>query len=608
MCGINGILRLAPGAEPVDREELLRTRDHMTVRGPDGAGLWVSPDQGVGLAHRRLAIIDLSEAGLQPMARGRYRIVFNGEIYNYRELRRDLIGQGEEFVSHSDTEVVLALYAREGLGMLARLRGMYAFAVWDEVDRKLVLARDPYGIKPLYYALDSNHLRFASQVKALEAGGMIDDAVDPAGLVGFLLWGSVPEPHTLRRGVRCLQAGHHLVVEDGRPHEPRSHHRFVGDRTSGGSDPAHALEGSVRAHLVSDVPVAVFLSSGLDSSLIAALASREIEDPPTTLTLRFDAFTDTPFDEAPLAAEVARSLGTRHVERFVQREDFLDLWPSALAAMDQPSVDGFNTYVVSRAAHDEGFKVVLSGVGGDELFGGYASFPEVPRWSRWARVLDRVPGLGLSWPVLSKLRPATPKLAGLLDHGTTLPGAYFLRRALYLPSDLPRLVGTDLAREGLEAYDPVADCAKYLGAVEGLAAEGHGSAASDWEAVHLMESTQYMRNQLLRDSDWASMAHSLELRTPLVDARLHRDIANGNFEPGLSQGKAAAIRLAAPGLPPSLWTRPKTGFYIPVMQWLDEQVHSGTSLGMASRKLALRVLDAFGVNLAGPGRGLDGIA
>jgi len=578
MCGINGILRLAPDAAPVDREELLRSRDHMTARGPDGSGLWISSDQGVGLAHRRLAIIDLSEAGLQPMARGRYRIVFNGEIYNYRELRRELIGQGEEFTSYSDTEVVLALYAREGLRMLPRLR-----------------------IKPLYYALDSNHLRFASQVKALEAGGGIDDEVDPAGLVGFLLWGSVPEPHTLRRGVRCLEAGHHLVVEDGRPRQPRPHHRFAGDRETGAGDPARALEESVRAHLVSDVPVAVFLSSGLDSSLIAALASREVEHPPTTLTLRFDAYVGTPFDEGPLAAEVARSLGTRHVERIVRGADFKDLWPSAMAAMDQPSVDGFNTYVVSRAAHDEGFKVVLSGVGGDELLGGYASFPEVPRWARWARALDRVPGLSLALPHLAKLRPATPKLAGMLEHGTSLQGAYFLRRALYLPPDLPRLVGADFAREGLETYDPVADCAKFLDEVDGVAPAGHRSRASEWEAVHRMESTQYLRNQLLRDSDWASMAHSLELRTPLVDAWLHGDIARGDFEPGCSQGKAAAIRLAAPDLPATLWTRPKTGFYIPVMQWLDEQVHFKTSLGLASRELALRVLGEFGVDLGRPG-------
>ena len=597
MCGINGILRLTPGAEPVDREELVRTRDQMTARGPDGSGSWISSDGGVGLAHRRLAIIDLSDAGLQPMVRGRYHIVFNGEIYNYRELRRELSGQGEQFVSHSDTEVVLALFAREGLRMLPRLRGMYAFALWDEVDRKLILARDPYGIKPLYYSIDSNHLRFASQVKALEAGGRIDDAIDPAGLTGFLLWGSVPEPHTLRRGVRCLPAGHYLVVEDGKPGSPRAHHRFDGERETGDGDIARALEASVRAHLVSDVPVAVFLSSGLDSSLLAALASREVDPPPTTLTLKFDVFEGTPFDEAPLAAEVARALGTRHVERLVRGSDFMDLLPSAQAAMDQPSLDGFNTYVVSRAAHDEGFKVVLSGLGGDELFGGYGSFSTIPRWARWVRNLDRIPGLGAVWPQVARLHSSKPKLAGLLRHGTSLPGAYFLQRGLYLPSDLPALLGPELAREGLAAYDPFADCGKFLGDTPG----------AEWEAVHLMESTQYMRNQLLRDSDWASMAHSLELRTPLVDAWLREDIARADFEPGRSGGKAAAIRLAAPDLPASVWSRPKTGFYIPVMQWLGEQDRFGKGTGTAARELALRVLAGFGVDLGVPVRDRDGL-
>jgi asparagine synthase (glutamine-hydrolysing) len=532
------------------------------------------------------------------MTRGRYRIVFNGEIYNYRELRRELIGQGEQFVSQSDTEVVLALFARDGLRMLPRLRGMFAFALWDEVERKLVLARDPYGIKPLYYSVDSKHLRFASQVKALEASGRIDDALDPAGLTGFLLWGSVPEPHTLRRGIRCLEAGHYLVVEDGKPGRPRPHYRFDRRPETGEGDTAGALEASVRAHLVSDVPVAVFLSSGLDSSVLAALASREAETPPTTLTLKFDVFEGTRFDEAPLAAEVARALGTRHVERLVRGSDFVDLLPSALAAMDQPSLDGFNTYVVSRAAHDEGFKVVLSGLGGDELFGGYGSFAGIPRLAHWARILRRIPGLGALWPQIARLHSAKPKLAGLLSYGTSLPGAYFLQRGLYLPSDLPNLLGPELAREGLEAYDPLVDCGKFL----------DGAPGDGWEAVHLMESTQYMRNQLLRDSDWASMAHSLELRTPLVDAWLRDEIARGDFEPARSGGKSAAIRLAAPDLPASLWTRPKTGFYIPVMEWLGEQARFGKGTGAASRDLALRVLEGFGLELDVPGRNRDGLA
>jgi asparagine synthase (glutamine-hydrolysing) len=398
VCGINGILRLETDAAPVDREELLRTRDAMASRGPDGTGIWVSPDGGLGLGHRRLAIIDLSPTGLQPMGRDdeRFVIVHNGEIYNYRELRRELTDLGEEFVSHSDTEVILALYAREGAAMLSRLRGMYAFAIWDARERRLLLARDPYGIKPLYYAERQGVLRFASQVRALVAGGALPGGQETAGLVGFLLWGSVPEPHCLERGVRALPAGHHLIVEEGRVGAPRAHHSFVKPPTAAEADVAAALEDSVRAHLVSDVPVGVFLSAGLDSGLVAALARRRHAEPLSTFTLRFDDYHGTPADEGPLAAEVARTLGTRHVERRVRREEFLDLWPQALEAMDQPSIDGFNTYVVSRAAHDAGFKVVLSGLGGDELMGGYSSFREVPRWRRWASSPDCC-GTGDPW-------------------------------------------------------------------------------------------------------------------------------------------------------------------------------------------------------------------
>src|ERR1700726_256732 len=287
MCGINGILSLGAAAPPIDRGELVRTRDAMTSRGPDGVGAWISADGRGGLGARRLAILDLSPNGPQPMAAddGRFHAVLNGEIYNFRELRRDLERQGRVFRSRSDTEVLLALYAREGKAMLRRLRGMYALAIWDEAERTLLLARDPYGIKPLYYALDRGHLRFASQVKALQAGGALSADVAPAGLAGFLLWGSVPEPLTIRRAVRALPAGHLLEVRDGIAGDPEPHYRFGDAAPAAEMDLATALADTVDAHLVSDVPVAIFLSAGLDSNLIAALARRALPEPPTTFPL-----------------------------------------------------------------------------------------------------------------------------------------------------------------------------------------------------------------------------------------------------------------------------------------------------------------------------------
>jgi asparagine synthase (glutamine-hydrolysing) len=345
------------------------------------------------------------------------------------------------------------------------------------------------------------------------------------------------------------------------------------------------------------VPVAVFLSAGLDSGLIAALARRHLPEPPTTFTLSFDRLAGTPLDEAPLAAEVAKALGTRHVERRVGREEFLDLWSGAVEAMDQPSIDGFNTYLVSRAAHEAGLTVVLSGLGGDELFGSYPSFIDVPQGMKTVRWGRRVPGLFPLWPALAgRLRPGQPKLKGLLRYGRDLAGAYFLRRALFLPEELPALLGPDLAAEGLRGYDPVADVRKVM--------TTNGSKGDPWMAVHAFETARYMRNQLLRDSDWASMAWSVELRVPWVDARLREALAAAGFEPARSRGKAALVRQTAPELPAALFDRPKTGFYIPVMEWLLPGEPRVRNLGGQSRELALRVLTEFGIS---PPRPLEGV-
>ncbi|HBL26650.1 MAG TPA: hypothetical protein DD490_07435 [Acidobacteria bacterium] len=311
MCGINGLARLHPEAPPLDREELLRTREAMAARGPDAAGAWLSADGRVALASRRLAILDLSAAGTQPMASpdGRWHLVMNGEIYNFRALRRELEADGVPFRSQSDTEVVLALLARKGPAALSRLRGMFGLALWDDAEKRLLLARDPLGIKPLYWTAEGGILRFASQVKALEAGGAVSRAVDPAGLAGFLLWGAVPEPWTIRRAVHALPAGCFLVAADGRAGDPVPYHRL--DQAPAGPpldplDPISAVEDAVVAHLESDVPVAVFLSAGLDSGLIAALARRHLPTPPTTFTLTFDALAGTAEDEGPLAAALGR--------------------------------------------------------------------------------------------------------------------------------------------------------------------------------------------------------------------------------------------------------------------------------------------------------------
>lgn len=580
MCGINGLLRLTPESPPVDLEELRRTRDSLARRGPDGAGLWLSPGGWVGLAHRRLAVLDLSDSGSQPMlsSDGRYAIVFNGEIYNFRELRSELQAQGVPFRSRSDTEVLLQLFAREDVAMLGRLRGMFALAVWDERGRRLVLARDTFGIKPMYYSSDGKALRFASQVKALEAAGVPRD-VDPVGLAGFLLWGSVPGPWTIRRAIRAVPAGHWLEVRDGRVAAPEPFELRLVDRLTTEA----ALAESVRAHLVSDVPVGVFLSAGLDSALITALARRYAERPLRSFTLAFDSFHGTDLDEAPGAAELARALGTVHTERRVSRAELEDAWPQALAAMDQPTVDGFNVHLVSRFAREAGLKVVLSGLGGDELFGSYPSFRDVPRWHHWARLAATVPGVVRSWQALGAAWRGRPKAKGLLKYGTSIEGAYFLRRGLMLPEELPEVLGTEAAREALAAYDPLADLRAWT-----------RPGRDHWESVHFFEMRLYLRNQLLRDADWGSMAHSLELRLPLVDPLLHAAVARANYEPARSAGKAALVRQVVPELPSALLDRAKSGFMLPVRD--GEPV----GWGRRARHLAREVLRHFGIEIAPP--------
>ncbi|HZB53958.1 MAG TPA: asparagine synthase (glutamine-hydrolyzing), partial [Reyranella sp.] len=375
MCGIAGIHAYLDVAPPVDRAELKRINDRMAARGPDGNSLWLSADTRTGLAHQRLAIIDLSEAGAQPMhsACGRYTITFNGEIYNYRELREELATRGYAFRSGSDTEVLLQLYADCGADMVKKLRGMFAFGLWDAEKRTLLLARDALGIKPLYWADDGWTVRFASQAKALLAGGRVGRAPDSAGIVGFHLFGSVPEPFTVWREVHTLPAGATLTIDASGPQSPKRYYdvaEALAERASARHDDGNArrllsdaVRDSVRHHLVADVPVAVFLSAGLDSGALlgtmAALGGQSGAQSVSAVTLAFAEFKGLAVDEAPLAAEVARRYGARHIVRTVDRAEFEADLPAILDAMDLPTIDGINTWFVAKAAHEAGIKVAL---------------------------------------------------------------------------------------------------------------------------------------------------------------------------------------------------------------------------------------------------------
>jgi asparagine synthase (glutamine-hydrolysing) len=580
VCGIAAIFAYSEEAPPVQGEELLRIRDAMTARGPDGEGLWLSRDGRVGLAHRRLAIIDLSNAGAQPMANeaGDLILVFNGEIYNYQELRARLESKGYVFRSHSDTEVLLHLYAHLGEAMVHELRGMFAFAIWDENKQGLFLARDPFGIKPLYYADDGATFRVASQVKALLAGGQIDRALQPAGHVGFFLWGSVPEPYTLYKNIMELPAGTSLWIDRSGKNK-KSNFCLISRELGNYNYPELGIDlgevqetlrdsivDSIKHHLIADVPVGIFLSSGLDSITLTALASEIESNSLNTITLVFEEYKGTPNDESPIAESIAQYYHTKHQSIMISLRDFQDNLEHLLNAMDQPSVDGVNTYFVSKIAAESGLKVAISGLGGDELFGGYPSFSQIPQMVKWVKPTSYLPLLGKLFRGCTRKfvgRFYSPKYAGLLEYGGSFGGAYLLRRSLFMPWELEDLLDGDLVREGWQELQTLGSLETNIQGIE-----------SDRLKVSALEMSRYMRNQLLRDSDWASMAHSLEIRVPLVDIQLLRNVIQllASSHP---PNKKSFARTPKKPIPTQVLNRKKTGFSIPVQEWLLQETIAG---------------------------------
>ena len=617
MCGIVAIYSYKIDAPPVDDEELLRIREAMISRGPDGKGIWVSDNRKIGMAHRRLSIIDLTDAGSQPMSSidGRYCIVFNGEIYNYQALRAELKKKGYQFRSTSDTEVLLNLYAEKGHDMVYDLRGMYAFTIWDDVKKGLFLARDHFGIKPIYIHDDGKTFRCASQVKALLAGRGFEKRIEPAGHVGFFLWGSVPEPFTLYQDIFALPAGHTLWVDDNGPRAPQCYFDVADEFKRAAGQPApkipvretlrKALRDSVRHHLIADVPVGVFLSAGIDSGTITALASHQTPNI-NAITLGFTEYKNTIRDEVPLAQALASRYKCKQHVSHISRQDFEDALPRILNDMDQPSIDGINTWFVARTAAQAGLKVALSGLGGDELLGGYPSFHQIPKLLPLVRIPSLLPGFGhifriLSAPLLKRI--TSPKFASLFEYGSTYGGAYFLRRALFMPWELPEFLDADLVREGWETLQPVL---RLDAMVAGLPIAN--------TKISALELTNYMRNTLLRDSDWAGMAHSVEIRTPLVDVDFFLALAPYMVKPERFPSKRDMAIAPKKNLPDTVFNRPKTGFSIPVQEWVEEIGKSESARGLrgwamwvyessgtpAPRERRKRILalvsDAFGSN------------
>lgn len=575
----------------------------MVHRGPDEDGFLVHEPRasGVALAMRRLSIIDLA-GGHQPLWNETrdIAVVFNGELYNYRELRERLSLAGHRFATKSDTEILVHGWEEWGEELLSELRGMFAFALLDL--RKhfatvpvLLLARDPLGIKPLYYTQTDQGFAFASELRALLASGDATRKLSADALTSYLLFGSVSEPVSIVEGIFSLPPGHRLVLHiPDRRRSPRARPWWDPVRSSASRDPKRPrdfasasarvrtmLEDSVKAHLIADVPVGLFLSSGLDSSAVAVLAGRAQRGIQSfTLT-----FPDTDYDEGPLAKLVAARTGTTHTEVPLHAQDMLTRLEEALAALDQPTMDGINTYFVSWAARQVGLKVALSGLGGDELFAGYRTFADTPRLAKLESVARFVPGAirKASAPFLTSLMArkgsadAARKAGDAWIKPSALPHAYFFTRLLFPPSEVQKLTdahyrNSTIAKDGV-TLDPT-----WLGWLE--LASDQAQSVGPIAGVSWLEMRTYMASTLLHDTDSVSMACSLEVRVPFLDTPLVEFVStlpdDARVQPGISK---ALLRNALAGMiPPEILDQRKRTFTLPWEHWLRgalrEQVQS----------------------------------
>ena len=553
MCGIAVHFRSNGHAAPLDLQLIAH-------RGPDSRGEWTSPDGHCWLGNTRLAIVDLSPTGAQPMtdpATGNV-VAVNGEIYNHRALREQL-GSNVDWRGTSDTETLLQGYGRWGRGVLDRLKGMFAFAIYDAARKELFVARDRLGIKPIYFITDAEGFRAASEVKVLVGQS---ETVTAEAISGYLQWGACPEGEILYPNVQSLPAGHAMTIDlQGEIETWRywpSQKAFSSPTENVIPRLRELIDRAVEEHLLSDVPVASFLSGGIDSSVVTALAAQKLANKLQTYSVGFDL---AEFDETAIAQEIAQRYGTDHHRIQLSEEEVIHSVTEAVGKLDLPSVDAINTYIVSRAVAAHGVKVALSGLGGDELFGGYPSFRDVPRLQLVAalpRFLRRIVGLA----------------GNLGDRLTDLPatgdaGALALWRRRFVTDDMIRRAGLPVASEPFEAPAALPD---------------------DFAQISWAEITGYMRRMLLRDADQMSMAVSLEMRVPFLDHELAEYIL----------GLPAAVKKRYPGvkgllveacrdlLPPSVYERPKAGFVLPMKHWILGPLASFVEEGLretVSRKL-----------------------
>jgi asparagine synthase (glutamine-hydrolysing) len=567
MCGIAAIVCDSRQANKLQSQaEIISNR--LAHRGPDDSGIEIRNSRNgvsVALIHRRLSIIDLSSRAHQPMSTAdkRFWITYSGEIYNYRELRNELQSAKIPLSSESDTEVILNLYAMEGPDCLQKLRGMFAFCIWDELKGELFFARDRFGIKPLYYANQSGNLIIASEIKALLSSEFVSEGINEQAESIFLRRGAVAAPQTFYRNIHTLEPGQ-FAQFDGKELKVQSYWKlseaFQEASSTRCENPAiqirNSLVESVQAHMVSDVPVAVFLSGGLDSTAIVSAIRQFYSGHLKTISI---VFPGTEWDESALAKHAAAYYSTDHTQIEITKQDFEESLDDIFLAMDQPTIDGVNTYFVAKAAKQAGVKVALSGVGCDELLGGYRSFVDIPRLIRSLQLTQNIPNISQRAASVAKHLPVTwaAKLAELLqDRSINLNSIWHNRRAVFSEQQIKSFMPNYKAVEFAELPPTL----------------------SFW-SISYLEMEHFMIPQLLRDSDVFTMHHGLELRTPFVDHLLLSSVLkSGSWKRnGASSYKIALFKMMGNFVPAEHLRKGKKGFTLPFSKWLKEIIEDTTS-------------------------------
>lgn len=580
MCGINGILGLKDSALAKGKVQAMNIA--MKHRGPDDEGLFINEE--IVLGHRRLSIIDLSAAGHQPMSSydGRFQIVYNGELYNFKELKFELTrvisGSNQQayfFQTNTDTEVIIAAYARWGEECVNHFNGMYAFAIWDNLKKELFIARDRLGIKPLYYFYTNNILAFSSEIRSLLASELIPRKLDENSLVDYLRYQTVHAPHTIVKGVKMLMPGHYMKSNNDKItiHSYWDLKKNISHASDGRSylevckDVNELLTKAVERRLIADVPFGAFLSGGIDSSAIVGLMSKVSAEKVKTFSVTFD---ESEFSESKYAQLIAKKFNTDHHEIKLSPEDFLTELPNALKAMDHPGGDGPNTYIVSKATKEAGITMALSGLGGDELFAGYDVFKRSLELNKkvWLNAFPQfMRGLGGS--VLTKAKPgvASEKIAEFLKQDSiNFKSFYPLSRQVLMDKD----IATILKKKELTA-NRVSEIIAINTDVTLSGVEGRQSSIISQTSI--AEISTYMQNVLLGDADQMSMAHALEVRVPFIDYTLVEYVLGvPDKYKSTKSPKKLLVDSLGDLLPPEIVNRPKMGFTFPWQDWMKNEM------------------------------------